>query len=410
MMKFLSILSILLVNLLYVNSLNESFANWNLDMQGSDKVNLNLVEIYQWFVNSLALGAFKDLAWCYKPYPCFQIGGSFISKYHPVSLRPFTPRLMAVQMDLYTRKNPKYPFVFIDPNNISNLSLSYFNSSAPTKFLVGGYYDGNGKTLVTQLVSPLLADSDCNVFNVNWYNGSTTTYSQAVANIRLVGAILGRFIEILHNVTKLSISQCHVIGHSLGAHASGYAGQYLKGKLGRISGLDPAGPYFYETDPVVHLDKSDAQFVDILHTNAGTLLTGHFGIDQKIGHVDVYPNGGDHQPNCTTFLSINFGALANDLSILNSACSHQRSVTLYATSIQASNISDCHFTSFPCSNYSVFQSKMCLNCDNTVEMGYNSYLYAENNAIPAPYQFYLNTYGVYPFCENIKQTPCLNSL
>lgn len=35
----------------------------------------------------------------------------------------------------------------------------------------------------------------------------------------------------------------HIIGHSLGAHTAGYAGALVPG-LARITGLDPAEPYF----------------------------------------------------------------------------------------------------------------------------------------------------------------------
>lgn len=40
-------------------------------------------------------------------------------------------------------------------------------------------------------------------------------------------------------------------------------------------GLDPAGPYFENTDTKVHLDPSDALFVDVIHTDgAHNLLLG----------------------------------------------------------------------------------------------------------------------------------------
>ena len=38
-------------------------------------------------------------------------------------------------------------------------------------------------------------------------------------------------------------------------------------------GLDPAGPYFENTDKVVRLDPTDAMFVDAIHTDGESILT-----------------------------------------------------------------------------------------------------------------------------------------
>lgn len=60
------------------------------------------------------------------------------------------------------------------------------------------------------------------------------------------------------------------------------------GRIGRITGLDPALPGFQDTtNPNQKLDPSDAQFVDVIHTCSG--LLGH---NRNLGHADFYPNGG----------------------------------------------------------------------------------------------------------------------
>jgi pancreatic triacylglycerol lipase len=62
--------------------------------------------------------------------------------------------------------------------------------------------------------------------------------------------------------------------------------------------LDPADPYFENTERMIRLDSSDALFVDVIHTDAAPFITGGLGLMQLSGHVDFYPNGGVQQPGC----------------------------------------------------------------------------------------------------------------
>lgn len=64
----------------------------------------------------------------------------------------------------------------------------------------------------------------------------------------------------------------HLIGHSLGAHTAGYAGEKLEGAIGRITGLDPAEPYFQGMPSHLRLDYTDAQLVDVIHTDGKSIL------------------------------------------------------------------------------------------------------------------------------------------
>ena len=87
-------------------------------------------------------------------------------------------------------------------------------------------------------------------------------------------------------------------GHSLGAHTCGSASNAITNQMARISGLDPAGPFFESKDAAVRLDQSDAKFIDIIHSNADLTFGVGLGLAQPAGHVDFYVNGGQHQPGC----------------------------------------------------------------------------------------------------------------
>ena len=54
-------------------------------------------------------------------------------------------------------------------------------------------------------------------------------------------------------------------------------------RLPRITGLDPAGPNFEGTDPVVRLDPSDALRVDAIHTDSNPILSLGLGMWQVEG-------------------------------------------------------------------------------------------------------------------------------
>lgn len=65
-------------------------------------------------------------------------------------------------------------------------------------------------------------------------------------------------------------------------------------KIPRITGLDPAFPHFSFDDDSRRLSSNDAEFVDVIHTDAGI-----FGVPFPVGQADFYPNGGSAlQPGC----------------------------------------------------------------------------------------------------------------
>lgn len=91
------------------------------------------------------------------------------------------------------------------------------------------------------------------------------------ANSRKKQSKLLSFYETQTNY-RLDPNDVHLIGHSLGAHTAGYAGEKLSGNIGRITGLDPAEPYFQGMPSHLRLDYTDARLVDVIHTDGKSIF------------------------------------------------------------------------------------------------------------------------------------------
>ncbi|KAJ8966507.1 hypothetical protein NQ317_019652 [Molorchus minor] len=97
-------------------------------------------------------------------------------------------------------------------------------------------------------------------------------------NKRMAVALLKRRDFIIDS--NVPLENIHLIGHSLGAHVAGFAAKKIKEltgeKIGRISGLEPAGPIFRENILVKQerLDQEDANVVDVIHTDAAYCSNG----------------------------------------------------------------------------------------------------------------------------------------
>ena len=138
---------------------------------------------------------------------------------------------------------------------------------------------------------------------VDWAKGAGTTYGLAVSNTELVGRQLGL---ILLDAVHMGVDpkKMHLVGFSLGAHVAGCASEVLKKRnllIGRITGLDPASPFFRNhlfREKSRKLDSSDALLVDVVHTDGSIDFADGFGLWKPIGHIDFFPNGGRQQPGC----------------------------------------------------------------------------------------------------------------
>lgn len=322
--------------------------------------------------NRQSTDEFQEEVHCFGLLGCIYTTIDFYDPiFRPLNLPPDTRESVNTHYTLYTRR--QQAGVHLSPATVTTrITETTYNPENPTKFIIHGFLDDQNSTWIKDMTRGLLHHGDYNVFTVDWSGGSRVIYHQAVSNIRVVALEIAALINWFHAQLGQHPSTIHVIGHSLGSHTAGHVGERVPG-LGRITGLDPAEPFFQYMPPSVRLDYTDAQFVDVIHTDTDSIMTlawqlAGFGLEQPIGHVDFYPNGGRQQPGCSSLARIPLTALQEGAGFAEGldaaekeavACNHIRANKLFTASLLGS----CSFQAFPCKSYQEFEKAKCFSCD-----------------------------------------------
>uniref|UniRef100_A0A1A8R4G4 Phospholipase A1 member A n=1 Tax=Nothobranchius pienaari TaxID=704102 RepID=A0A1A8R4G4_9TELE len=291
---------------------------------------------------------------------------------------------LQVQYLLLTRKNSDCAQRF---NQDLVNKQSYFSFSHPTKVIIHGYRPlGSNASWLTELAQALLRAQDVNVLVVDWLYGASSAYNVVVENYKEVALQISVLINQLQKHGSKPES-FHFIGVSLGAHVAGFVGTLFGGTIGRITGLDPAGPMFKGADTYDRLDPSDAQFVDAIHTDSD-----YFGISIPVGHVDYFLNGGQDQNGCArSRFATMFGYVI---------CDHMRALHVYVSALNGS----CTLTGIPCSSYEDFLKGSCVDCGvfkgrcPVIGLSENSGISV--SPLPKEQKVFLLTTSSAPFCAH----------
>ncbi|KAJ8978855.1 hypothetical protein NQ317_004466 [Molorchus minor] len=233
----------------------------------------------------------------------------------------YTPPEDEVTFYLYERTN-LYASDQLFIENKSSLDESKFNPELPTKIIVHGWTHGKDIPWVIEMREAMANVGIWNIIVVDWSPLSHVIYAEARIHHFVVSKQLANFLIFLKYQGGIPLSSVHLIGHSMGAQISATASYLIRSRLdesgekvGRITGLDPAAP-LYEWPHIESLDEvldpSDATFVDVIHTNGR-----HIGMMTPAGHLDYYPNGGEHQEGCVFW-----------------SCSHMRACEFWTASIR----------------------------------------------------------------------------
>ncbi|XP_046385970.1 pancreatic lipase-related protein 2-like [Ischnura elegans] len=334
----------------------------------------------------------------------------YFFRLRPVSVNPDTVNARSLKEDgyvtfhLYNRVEQrsrgrsvqtKKRFQKVDQERIGD-TVAKMNSSLPTMIIIHGFLESYDAVAIKGLLTALNRKGKWNVIVVDWRKLSAGPwYPWALLNTRAVGRYVATFIDSVaatleakskqtdndiprakRSTASAFLKDLHIVGFSLGAQVAGIAGHYVTaGKVGRITGLDPAYPLIEILGPKSEqLDESDAEFVDVIHTSGGT-----YGVPYAIGHADFFPNGGKSvQPGCSSLL-------------FPLVCSHWRAWRFFSESI----LNEQSFESLPCDSYKKFNDG---DCDHFMNDANNGPEYMGVGASRrARGKYYLKTYPEPPF-------------
>ncbi|CAH0717607.1 unnamed protein product, partial [Brenthis ino] len=213
-----------------------------------------------------------------------------------------------------------------------------------------------------------------NVILVDNQRFATVHYFLATRLMRPVGKHVA---EILVQLTHsgLDPAKTELLGFSLGGQTISYIAknyQQMTGtNISRITALEPAGPCFRTLSSQERLDASNADFVQVLHTN----IDG-FGMATRMGHVDFYINGGEYQPS-----DINFYPCST-------ICSHFSILPLWLSVMKNPD----KFIGIKCNNIQEARDAACYNNIPLVTNVMGDSVDINNHGI-----FYVSTDKAYPY-------------
>ncbi|XP_046627852.1 pancreatic triacylglycerol lipase-like [Neodiprion virginianus] len=241
---------------------------------------------------------------------------------------------------LYTLDNPSSSQeIYIGDDE--TLASSNWNSSKLTRIITHGWVNSKNSEACTLIRDAYLSEGDYNIIVVDWSKISKQLYGFARRRVYMVGGYVAKLIDYLE--TKgMDVSELIVIGHSLGGHIAGLTALQATNTVGYVIALDPALPYFWFSSSGSRVAKGDAAYVQVIHTNGGLL-----GIDDAIGDIDFYPNGGSSQNGCIVDAA--------------GSCSHARAYKYMAESIT----SDVGFWGRLCKSWRRFRYGRCSSTTTT---------------------------------------------
>ena len=250
--------------------------------------------------------------------------------------RPQQPDKLDVKFILMTFDGREYTGSFDDSSFDEYLS----DNDSPIAVFVHGFSNSYLTTSHINDTRRLYVSSGFNFLILDWHIASSV-YAQSVYNIRVIGAMLGYFLN-RYDLQPDAIC----IGFSLGAHACGEAGKWLSSRrlpaIAHCHMLDPVSVLFDGCPEDLRQNRHDCDTVSVLHVSqnisnfmASVVLAQSYGSRHASGNCDYWINDGMSwkQPGCqcsrrspvTTGVSLPLHCIA---------CAHLRVLDYYVSEVR----------------------------------------------------------------------------
>lgn len=154
---------------------------------------------------------------------------------------PLSPSEIQTKFYVFTSEKPNSAITIIDfLDHSSSNGLSHFKENSKVAFVVHGFSNKPDNKQLNSLKNSLLTKVPVVVI-VDWHKGAAAPlYLEASTNTQLVGRQIAVFVQKLISSRNIKAKDVHLLGFSLGAQVSGFAGRWsiekFNWKFGRITG------------------------------------------------------------------------------------------------------------------------------------------------------------------------------
>nr|XP_017106170.2 pancreatic lipase-related protein 3 [Drosophila bipectinata] len=211
----------------------------------------------------------------------------------------------------------------VDPE-VESLLRSSFYAADPTVVSLPRWQGNSSSPELQAVVAAQLDQHASNVISVDLADASDE--AEVLEKV-------SKMVILLNKNFDVPLEDILLVGFAEGAHLAGGVAAKVHADLGHkplhLTALDPTSG-----ESLQHvLSPSDAEFVEVVHTDSG----GE-GTWETLGHVDYFPNGGTSQPGCS-----------------EGSCSHERAFELLAEMWSPAN----DFVSAVCGSVETMSAQNC---------------------------------------------------